>query len=140
MAVCVAVALAAAAAPSIFTDPGRRTTTARPAAVRAAQATSPVLDPIAAAFRGPLRCLRLTFAPGDAAYARVAAGHGLGCLRFPASTIAILRQVGGEWRPVLDSSSYSCPVTSLPAVVQAELGVCPDTHNASHHTPAARLR
>lgn len=137
MAVCVTVALAALAVPAIFTNPGRRNGTAHLAAAPAAQATNLVLDPIAAAFRGPLRCLRLTFAPGDATYVRAESGHGRGCLRFPPSTTAILHEVGGEWRSVLDTSSYSCPVQSLPAVVETELGVCPRTHAASHRKPAA---
>jgi hypothetical protein len=39
---------------------------------------------------------------------------------------AIFHRVGGSWRPLLNSSRYSCPVASLPAVVQQQLAVCPE--------------
>jgi len=83
------------------------------------------LDPVATAFRGPLRCLKLTFAASDPTYIRAELNRPSPCSR--AYTTTILHQVDGAWRPVLDTASYTCPVKSLPDVVQEELGVCPRT-------------
>jgi hypothetical protein len=38
---------------------------------------------------------------------------------------AIFYRTDGAWLPVLDATSYSCPVGTLPIAVQKGLGVCP---------------
>ncbi len=85
---------------------------------------NPGQDPIAAAFRGPLRCLSLTYAASDRQYVRARPASGLTCPSYPAGAM-IFRWVNGNPEPILESATYSCPVRSLPASVQAELRVCP---------------
>jgi hypothetical protein len=81
------------------------------------------LDPIAAASRGPWRCLTITFAASDHAYVR--AGHD-GPSPCPSDqTTTILHELAGQWRVLFSSVSYRCPVALVPLVVQAELRVCP---------------
>ncbi len=104
-------------------------------ATRRPQATLPTVgavapgiagpDELAAAFRGAFRCMSLTFAARDPAYFRARPDDTSRCARFRGEETAIYRQVNREFRLVLDTTRYSCPVRSLPAAVQAVLGVCP---------------
>jgi hypothetical protein len=80
---------------------------------------------VAAAYGYPLRCLSVTIATRDPAYARADFGPGTQCGRFHLYVTAIFRRVDGAWRRALISVGYSCPVASLPKAVQAQLAVCP---------------
>jgi hypothetical protein len=80
---------------------------------------------IAAAYRYPSRGLIITIATANPSYARADVTHRSGCGRYCGYDSAIFHRVGGSWRIVLDTTSYSCPVAALPARVQAELAVCP---------------
>jgi hypothetical protein len=82
-------------------------------------------DALAAAFHQSLRCQTLRFAASDPSYFRADPDNSGSCRQYDAAPGAIYRQVQREFRIVLDTSDYSCPVRSLPAAVQAELGVCP---------------
>jgi hypothetical protein len=78
-------------------------------------------------YRAMRRCSMVTISQSDPAYARLELGHTRPCWRHAVSVDAIFHRVDGTWRPVLDASSYSCPVTSLPAAVQADLAICVHT-------------
>jgi hypothetical protein len=80
---------------------------------------------VAAAYRYPLRCLSVTTAPGDPAYARAELDRASPCWRYGAYVTAVFHRADGAWRLVLDAGSYRCPVASLPRVVQAQLALCP---------------
>lgn len=80
---------------------------------------------VAAAYGYPLRCLSVTLAHTNHAYARADFDHRSACGRYDGSVTAIFSRIDGAWLPVLDASSYSCPVATLPTVVQTQLGVCP---------------
>ena len=90
-----------------------------------ASARNPGATGVAAAYGYPARCLSVTFAPADRAYARADYNHGSPCGRFDGNVTAIFHRVdSGSWRPVLIATIYSCPVARLSNVVQTELGVC----------------
>ena len=80
---------------------------------------------VAAAYGFPVGCLSITLARSDPRYARADFDHATPCGRYAGSTSAIFERSHGAWRVLLISPSYSCPVASLPAAVQAELAVCP---------------
>src|SRR5205823_2028002 len=80
---------------------------------------------IAAAYGYPSRCLRVTTAPSDHAFARADFNHGNPCGRYAGDPTAIFHMVDGAWRPVLEAVWYQCPAAGIPAAVQRELGVCP---------------
>jgi hypothetical protein len=80
---------------------------------------------VAAAYRYPLACLSVTISASDPAYARAELDRASPCWRYGGYVTAIFHRTDGAWRLVLDVGSYPCPVRSLPAVVQAQLGVCP---------------
>jgi len=82
-------------------------------------------DPVAAWFRGSLRCQTLTFAAGDRAYFRAQPDRSGDCRQSSPGHPVIYREVGREFRAVLDARDYSCPVRSLPVIVQQQLGLCP---------------
>jgi hypothetical protein len=79
---------------------------------------------VAAAYGYPLRCLTVTILASDRAYARADFNHLSPCGGFTGYPTAIFHYVSGAWRPVLNAIGYLCPVDTLPAAVQAELGVC----------------
>jgi hypothetical protein len=83
------------------------------------------LDALAAEFRAALRCHTLTFAASDPAYVRAQPARTGACRQYGAAPTSIYREVNREFRLVLDTAAYSCPVRSLPRVVQAELHLCP---------------
>ena len=72
-----------------------------------------------------LRCLSITIAPDDPAYARADFNRAVPCGRYAGHATAIFHRVCGTWLPVLDSLHYSCPAAGVPRALQAELGVCP---------------
>jgi hypothetical protein len=80
---------------------------------------------VAAAYRHPLRCLSISFATGDRDFARADFDRASPCGRYDGYATAIFQRVDGRWRSVLDSVSYACPVSTLPAAVQKSLAVCP---------------
>jgi hypothetical protein len=82
-------------------------------------------DAVAASFRESLRCQTLTYAAGDRAYFRAQPNRSGDCRQSSPGRPVIYREVGREFRAVLDASDYSCPVRSLPVIVQQQLGLCP---------------
>ncbi len=80
---------------------------------------------VAAAYRYPANCLTVTVSTSDPMYARAELNRASPCWRYGAYVTAVFHRVGDAWRPVLDSGRYSCPVVSLPTVVQEQLAVCP---------------
>ena len=80
---------------------------------------------VAAAYGYPSRCLRVTIASSDHAFARADFNHGDLCGRYAGDPTAIFHVVDGAWRPVLEAVTYPCPAAGIPAAVQRELGVCP---------------
>jgi hypothetical protein len=93
---------------------------ASPAAARESGAAG-----VAAAYGYPPRCLSVTIAAADPAYARADYNRVSACGRYDGTVTAIFHRVDGEWRPVLDATGYSCPIASLPRAVINELDVCP---------------
>jgi hypothetical protein len=80
---------------------------------------------VAGAYGHHLRCLSITIAPDDSAYARADFNRAVPCGRYAGYATAIFHRVRGVWRPVLDSLHYSCPAAGVPRALQADLGVCP---------------
>jgi len=86
---------------------------------------------VAAAYRYPVSCLNVVVAPSDPTYARAWLYRASPCWRYGAYVTAVFHRVGGLWRPVLDSAVYRCPAISIPAAVQVELSVCPNTNGVT---------
>lgn len=82
-------------------------------------------DAVAAAFRGGLRCQRLTFAPRDPEYFRAQPDRSRNCSGYGPDSATIYREVGREFRVVLDTADYECPARGVPSIVQRELRLCP---------------
>lgn len=87
---------------------------------------------VAAAYGYPTRCLSVTIASTDHAFARADFNHAAPCGQYAGYPTAIFHVVHDGWRPVLEAVSYPCPATGIPPAVQRELGVCPETA-LSHH-------
>jgi hypothetical protein len=88
---------------------------------------------VAAAYGYPTRCLSVTIASSDHAFARADFNHASPCGQYAGYPTAIFHVVRGSWRPVLEAVSYPCPATGIPPAVQRELSVCPQT--ARSHRP-----
>ena len=95
---------------------------------------------VAAAYGYPLRCLSVAIALHDPRFARADFDHIVPCGSYTGYTTAIFRRVDGAWVPVLEATSYPCPVRSLPEQVQVELGVCLPPTPAYADTPASVSR
>jgi hypothetical protein len=95
---------------------------------------------VAAAYGYPLRCLSVTIAPHDPRFARADFDHIVPCGSYTGYTTAIFGRVHGAWVPLLEATSFSCPVRSLPEQVQVELGVCLPPTPAYADTPASVSR
>lgn len=121
----LAVALAAVGAIVVGALPSQRTAAPHAAPVTQPHRAGPA--GVAVAYQYPFRCLSVTISAIDPSYARAELDRASPCWRYGAYSIAVFHRVHGAWRTVLDASSYSCPVASLPAAVQAQLGVCPRT-------------
>lgn len=80
---------------------------------------------VAAAYGYPARCLSVTIASSDHAFARADFNHGSACGRYAGDPTAIFHVVQGAWRPVLEAVTYPCPAVGIPFAVQRELDVCP---------------
>ncbi len=91
---------------------GGSSRTGAPAAAAAARVATPAAAAeIAAAYGYPLRCLRITIAAADPAYARAhlnrtSAG---GCARYRGYLNASFHRVGGTWRLILDEGQLFVP-------------------------------
>lgn len=81
---------------------------------------------VAAAYGYPPGCLSVTILETDPTYARADFNHQRLCGRYAGYPTAIFHYRSGIWRPVLVAATYLCPVDSLPATVQRQLGVCQD--------------
>jgi hypothetical protein len=81
---------------------------------------------VAAAYGYPTRCLSVTIASADHAFARADFNHASPCGQYAGYPTAIFHVVNAGWRPVLEAVSYSCPATGIPRAVQRELDVCPE--------------
>ncbi len=92
------------------------------APMRARRARSTTL---AAAYGYPSACLTITRSREDPSYARVDFNRRRACGRFDWSVAAIFHRAHGSWQPVLEASTYLCPVAGLPVAVQHDLSVCP---------------
>jgi hypothetical protein len=99
------------------------------------RATPPVHTPIAqardagpvgvaAAYRYPLACLSVTIAKADPDFAAARLDRASPCWRYGVYTTTILHRVAGVWRVALETSGASCSISSIPAVVRAQLGLC----------------
>ena len=85
---------------------------------------------IAAATGDPARCLHLTISSADSTYVRVGFVSTRSCA--PGDGVWVFHESGGNWSQAFDASSYKCPVASLPAAVQTDLGVCPETNTPAN--------
>jgi hypothetical protein len=112
--IAVAAAIVAIAAAAVY-DPGSEVLSPAHASGAAG---------VAAAYGYPLRCLSVTTSSSNTSYARADFDRRSACGRYDWSVVAIFHRAGGLWRPVLDASTYRCPVASLPAAVQRQLSVC----------------
>ena len=81
---------------------------------------------VAAADGPPLRCLSITFAPLDPAWARADFNEAAACGRFAGYATAIFHRVDGTWRPALYTLHFPCPAPGVPRAIQAQLAVCPE--------------
>ncbi len=82
-------------------------------------------DALAAAFKESLRCHTFTYAASNPEYFRAQPVRTGACQQYGVASTVIYREVDREFRLVLDTAHYSCPVQQLPHAVQVELGVCP---------------
>jgi hypothetical protein len=128
------VALFAAAAVGVVASGGTGTA-ARPLQAQAARASTPGPVGVAAAYRYPRACLSVTTAAVDPAYAAVRLNRASPCWRYGVYVTAIFQRVAGVWRMVLDTTGAGCPMTSVPASVLAQLGLC-DSESAAWATLA----
>lgn len=122
-AILVSVLIAAAIAGAIVASRDQRRTGVAQREPAAARDAGPA--GVAAAYRHPLRCLSVSFATSDPDFARADFDRASPCGRYDGYATAIFQRVDGRWRSVLDSTSYACPVSTLPASVQKSLAVCP---------------
>jgi hypothetical protein len=79
---------------------------------------------IVAAKGDPARCLHLTISSADPTYVRVGFVSTSSCAQYEGNGVWVFHESGGTWSQAFDASSYKCPVASLPAAVQTDLGVC----------------
>jgi hypothetical protein len=94
---------------------------------------------VEAAYRYPLGCLSVTLTSGGAAYAQARRNRRGPCWRYGVYVTAVLRQIDGVWRLVLEAASPLCPALSLPEAVEAQVAVCEPTRRLGPR-PALRRR
>lgn len=75
---------------------------------------------VAAAYRYPLGCLGITASADRSSML----GRHSPCWRYGVYVTAVLRQVNGVWRLVLEATSPKCPAVALPAIIRSALAVC----------------
>jgi hypothetical protein len=99
-------------------------------------ASEPGTAGVAAAYRYPAACLSVTIT-ADRRYAAARLDRASPCWRYGAYLTAIFERVDGAWRQLPASDADSCPLSSLPPAVQAQLGVC--AQRASIALPVPRF-
>jgi hypothetical protein len=75
---------------------------------------------VAAAYRYPLGCLGITLSADRSSML----GRHSPCWRYGVYVTAVLRQVNGVWRLMLEATSPRCPAIQLPDVVRSALIGC----------------
>jgi hypothetical protein len=75
---------------------------------------------IAAAYRYPLGCLDITLSADRSSML----GRHSPCWRYGVYVTAVLRQVNGVWRLMLEATSPRCPAARLPDIVRSALITC----------------
>jgi len=108
----------AATPATVLATEGR--TAGNPAAVAATEAATAEVARIAAAYRYPLGCLGITLSADRSAML----GRHSPCWRYGVYITAVLRQVNGVWRLMLQATSPRCPAVPLPTVVRSALISC----------------
>lgn len=93
-------------------------------AAGAAELRNPGPAGVAAAYRYPANCLSVSFAPAARSYARARLDRASPCWRYGVWVTAVFHREDGIWHQVLDAASYSCPVRSIPRLVERQLGIC----------------
>lgn len=122
IAASAAAVITAAVVVAVLVPQGDRVASASAAA--ASQSRAPGAAGVAAAYRYPVSCLTVEFAVTNRLYARARLDRASPCWRYGVWATAIFHRVDGVWRRVLDATSYSCPVRSIPRGVERQLGVC----------------
>jgi hypothetical protein len=84
--------------------------------------------------------LSVAIATHDPRFARADFDKSVPCGQFSGYATAIFRRTGGMWVAVIEAINYACPVRSLPAQVQAELGVCMVSPPASKPSRSTSIR
>ncbi len=135
--IVVAVIVAALAAVAGAFD-GRRSGT--PSTARAPRSRSAEPAAAAAAYRFPLGCLGAAIATPSGADPTGRLSHTGPCWRYGVYLTAILRKVDGVWRLALHASSVSCPITSLPASIRAQIVLCTKPVTPAARRPRSRRR
>lgn len=105
-------------------------TAAPPLHAQPSQASTPGPVGVAAAYRYPRDCLDVTMDAADPAYAVVRLNRVSPCWRYGVYATAIFHRVAGVWRMVLNATGAGCPMTSIPAAVRIQLGLC-ESHRAA---------
>ena len=112
-------ATSAAATPAtVLATEGR--TAGSAAAVLAAEKRTAGLDRIAAVYRYPLGCLGIALSADRSAML----GRRSPCWRYGVYVTAVLHQVNGVWRLMLEATSPKCPAVALPDTVRSALVEC----------------
>jgi hypothetical protein len=75
---------------------------------------------LAAAYRYPLGCLGITLSSDRSSML----GRHSPCWRYGVYVTAVLRQVNGVWRLMLEATSPRCPGVPLPDSVRSDLITC----------------
>ena len=95
-------------------------TAGSPSAVAATEAATAGVARIAAAYRYPLGCLGITLSADRSSML----GRHSPCWRYGVYVTAVLRQVNGVWRLMLEATSPRCPAVPLPDIVRSALITC----------------
>jgi hypothetical protein len=95
-------------------------TAGNPAPATATEGVTTGVARIAAAYRYPLGCLGITLSADRSAML----GRRSPCWRYGVYITAVLRQVNGVWRLMLQATSPRCPAVPLPTVVRSALISC----------------
>jgi hypothetical protein len=104
-------------------------TAAPPVRAQPSPASTPGPVGVAAAYQYPRDCLDVTMDAADPAYAAVRLNRVSPCWRYGVYATAIFHRVAGVWRMVLNVAAAGCPMTSIPATVRMQLGLC-ERHRA----------
>jgi hypothetical protein len=108
----------AATPATVLATEGR--TAGNPAPATATEGATTAVARIAAAYRYPLGCLGITLSADRSSMP----GRQSPCWRYGVYITAVLRQVNGVWRLMLQATSPRCPAVPLPNVVRSALISC----------------